>query len=177
MVISVDRFQSVFRPIKYHNDTSTLSPKYLISFSWIISIITGYSSVLWTNHNENGSCYFYHSIHRYQLAVFGIIGKSLPCLILIVVYGYIFVKIKVRNWVGRGLGIIIWIFLQSKSPAEKSESKKRQRLRRKELKATLRISIIVVSFLICELVSFQYEIVENVTQKATFGSKKLKVLL
>lgn len=93
IMISIDRFQSIFKPIPYHNDTSILKPRYLISFSWIISIVTGYSNVLWISDQK--VCNFYHSTHPNQLVIFGILGKSFPCLVLILIYGSILLKIKV----------------------------------------------------------------------------------
>lgn len=95
VAISIDRVVAVLRPLKYRCNSSKLCSKLWIWLGWIFAFAMGCTTILLHNENFEGICSVYIMMNHIHLLCFGILGKILPCVILIV--SNVFVLIKVRR--------------------------------------------------------------------------------
>lgn len=149
--ISIDRFKAVYMPVAYRNDTSNSSTIIAIAQIWLASFLIGFLPLFgWNIENyEPGLCVFPFVIGNDYLLFFTIIGIIIPLLVIIGAYGFIIVIIRrvIQQLIIHIPGISFFISFQlSRSNDSPSQSR--------EVSATIKISVIVVIYVICELVSF-----------------------
>lgn len=84
-------------PFEYRSDISKKKSRMIIGSCWIVAFILGYSVMIWQGENFKEECKIYQIIGDKQLLAYSIIGKILPALSLIAIYGFIFCAIKRVN--------------------------------------------------------------------------------
>lgn len=159
VAISFDRLVAVYVPFKYRGNTSKKISLLCISMCWILSLIMGYTTLFFQT-NETQYCSMYKNIDQTKVVVFGVFARILPCVIVLinnflVFYGVRRVsnkKCKFNNIKTVFFKISKRIKMHSDVRTLTAKAKIERDAQKREVKSTLRIFLIVGTFLICELV-------------------------
>lgn len=112
VAISIDRLVAVQSPFEYRCNSSKITSTLIISFCWLFALLFGYSIIFLQSDKFERECKIYKIIGRKQLLAYSVLGKIIPAVMLVIIYGFIFWGVKrVRNYKSINLEIIKNIFV------------------------------------------------------------------